>query len=79
MSRLDATRAPETSWSGETLRLSLFYPPAVVLKAAGWWEYVVGQSPDSSTNKPKAGELVEIGKVDDAQFILQFQPLGSRI
>ncbi len=79
MSRLDATRAPETSWSGETLRLSLFHSPTTEVKAKGWWEHVVGQAPDSSTNKPKTGELVEIGKVDDAQFILQSQPLAGRV
>ncbi len=79
MSRSDATRAPETSWSGETLRLSLFYSPVTELRVNGWWEHVVGQAPDSSTNKPKSGEVVEIGNVDDAQLVLQSQPRAGRV
>lgn len=74
MTRANASsRAPDSAWGAETLRLTIFHPREVPFAPDGWWEAVTGQAPDSSVSKPKVGERAEVGKQDDYQLAFHVQ------
>ena len=79
MTRANNNRPEINKWGAENVRLTLFFSPSLSVKAEGWWEFVAGGPPDSSIDKPKTKERVEIGTWEGAQLILQSQPLQGRV
>src|SRR5262249_38240625 len=82
MTRHEATRAPLTSWVAETLRLTVFAPPTVVLDAdqpSNWWRAVTGADPDTTWRKPRHGEQADAGPFAGGVLVLQVQSNPSRV
>jgi len=67
-------RAGLAAWSADLLRLTAFFAPGPVPEAGRWWTHLTGTEPESSTNKPRTGELTDSGRIAGAIFEMQFQP-----
>lgn len=72
-------RASESAWTAELLRVTLFHAHTDEVKAEGWWQMVTGMAPDGSIGKPKTGERIELGKLDDTTLVLHAKQLEGRI
>jgi hypothetical protein len=69
----NATRAPETDWKVESLRLTTFHAAALLANAQGWWRGLTGSDPESVVSKPRGGERAEVGRYEGWPLALQVQ------
>ena len=70
----DPKTAPLADWDTEQIRLTAFVAEGVEIEADNWWQDVLGAQPDSSTKRPKIGDLFQKGAALGGQITMRAQP-----
>jgi hypothetical protein len=67
-------RADLDDWEVESLRLTIFPSPRPYVIEKSWWEELIGDSPESTTTRPKEGVTQEDGLGLGGKLALITQP-----
>ncbi|MBI6794656.1 hypothetical protein [Pseudomonas syringae] len=60
-----------SAWQVEMLRVTVFFSTPVSAVGMNWWQRVTGMEPESTTNRPQAGEYSEVGQYQNGQLELK--------
>ncbi len=64
-----------SKWEAGSLRATTFIlPGAEVAGTESWWGKVVGEGPEETTSRPRAGQLQQVGVFEGKRLALVIQP-----
>lgn len=61
------------TWKAESLRLTTFLTPSAQPKGDDWFASIAGAQPETRTEKPSLGQLVDVGAFEDSTLTLSVQ------
>lgn len=64
-----------TLWQAENVRITVFPEPSPNFHTDGWWESVLGTTPETRSSQPKQGVVQETGPFLDGVMTLNVTPL----
>ena len=73
-SNLYSAPSPPDAWNAMALRCTTFLAPGPVENQQTWWDEVVGDVPETSTSKPKSGQLHQESPYGEGQMTLSIRP-----